>query len=76
MADMRRDDELIPGERRAIRDLRTLASRWPDTLKLFSAAGSLIVLPADYDCGPDGRLDPAVVLAYIDGIPNDGGDPW
>lgn len=56
----------------AIHALERLAKRWPQTLKLFSAAGSLIVIPND------GREQPwphDYEITSIAGIPNDGGDP-
>lgn len=67
---------LTPAEARAIRNLHTLASRWPDTLMLFSAAGTLVVVRPDWGgYTPDRRMTDDDVLARID-IPNDGGDPW
>ena len=59
-------------ERNAIARLRRLAESWPQTLTLFSAAGSLCVVHT-FDPRDDFA---AVVKANIDGIPNDGGDPW
>jgi hypothetical protein len=68
--------ELSQDEMSAILALQRLAKKWPRSLTLFSAAGSLVVLPTGLDKGPDGRLSEDDVLARIDGIPNDGGDPW
>jgi hypothetical protein len=54
-------------------------SRWPQSLTLFSAAGSLIILPSDQEWDDEGRtnsLPQDAPLAHIYGIPNDGGDPW
>jgi hypothetical protein len=61
--------KLNAAEERAIRDLRALAKRWPDSLTLFSWNGSLVVL--------DGLMESsdAAILESIEGIPNDGGDP-
>lgn len=57
----------------AIRSLSRLAKRWPRSLKLFSAAGSLhVIKTADDD--PDSRLSYSRSVP-ISGIPNDGGDP-
>lgn len=69
-------DELTPDEARAIASLERLAKRWPQTLTLMSMGGSLCVKHTG-DPRTDartslGRAD--VVLANIDGIPNDGGD--
>lgn len=65
-------------EERAIASLRRLAKTWPRTLKLFSAAGSLIVIPNDDTIWDESgeRLREDAVLETITGIPNDGGDPW
>jgi hypothetical protein len=60
-----------PEEERAIRSLQRLADRWPRSLTLFSAAGSLFVLPTDHDPGRLHRFQ----AERISGIPNDGGDP-
>lgn len=64
-------------ETKAIAGLKTLAKRWPKSLWLFSASGTLCVMQR----GPDGErahtsaggVDEAYVLATIN-IPNDGGD--
>lgn len=68
--------ELTEQEAKAVRSLERLASRWPQSLKLFSAAGSLVVLDAEQTSLADERLSEDDVLATINGIPNDGGDPW
>lgn len=70
-------DKLTPEEVRAIRGLRQLATRWPDTLTLLSMGGSLCVMHTqdprfDFDNSSNERGQ--VVLASISGIPNDGGD--
>lgn len=76
-------DDLTDDERRAIDSLNRLARRWPDTLGLFSWAGSLRVtdrspevLDAIDDAGADGgEVRTIDGLQSID-IPNDGGDPY
>lgn len=64
-------------ERNAVRSLQRLAKRWPDTLWLFSASGSLCVLKMDENGErvktTNQAVDQAHVVATID-IPNDGGD--
>lgn len=64
-------------ERRAISSLKRLAKRWPQSLWLFSASGSLCVMRRGPDGGlartADGGADPDYALATIN-IPNDGGD--
>ncbi len=52
-------------ERMAVIQLHKLAALWPSTLYLFSWSGSLVVA----------RTDTNEIVAYIEGIPNDGGDP-
>jgi hypothetical protein len=61
--------DLTDEEAAAIRSLKRLAKRWPQTLKLFSWSGSLCVM--DNDMEPTN----AAILDDIYGIPNDGGDP-
>lgn len=55
-------------EKKAIRDLKRIAKSWPQTLKLFSASGSLMVLK-----NVGGAPDTHDVIDQIEGIPNDGG---
>jgi hypothetical protein len=66
---------LTDNERRAIASLRRLAKRWPQSLMLFSASGTLCVMPNN---GEDGfretSRDSEQVIETIHGIPNDGGD--
>lgn len=75
------DAENLTGEeRRAIASLERLAKRWPRSLMLFSASGSLLVLRNDGHSverlgSRDAAEQYATILASIDGIPNDGGDP-
>lgn len=64
-------------EKQAIASLKRLAKRWPKTLWLFSASGTLTVMR----CGEDGQhvhnRDGSVDQDYIVdtiSIPNDGGD--
>jgi len=61
--------DLTPDEARAIRSLKRLARSWPQSLKLFSWSGTLVVMDNDMPACSDAELD------TITGIPNDGGDP-
>lgn len=66
--------DLTDEEQRAVDSLQRLAKRWPQTLTLFSWSGSLVIVSTDMP--PAAAADPNdAVLAYIAGIPNDGGDP-
>jgi hypothetical protein len=65
--------ELTDSERKAIASLKRLAKRWPQSLMLFSANGSLHVMPNVGCEGGRGR-DNDEIIATIYGIPNDGGD--
>lgn len=76
------DHDLTDDEKRAIAALQRLAGKWPKSLWLYSASGSLNVMRRDsagkravLDHGLDqhGGVDPAYSVAVID-IPNDGGD--
>lgn len=66
-------------EARAIKELKALARRWPKTLWLFSASGSLHVMRALEDGShahlgwPHGGVDPAFLLDTVS-ISNEGGD--
>lgn len=66
--------ELTDEEQRAVASLERLAKRWPQSLKLFSWSGTLVVVcnnePFAEADDPNDQI-----LAQIDGIPNDGGDP-
>ena len=64
--------ELTENEKDAIRRLKRVAKDWPKTLTLFSWSGTLTVLKL-----PPSHFDPvsSYVVAYVEGIPNDGGDP-
>lgn len=68
--------QLSGDEKRAIASLHRLAKRWPKTLWLFSASGTLWVMRA----GPKGEhvmdgegADQSYCIAELD-IENDGGD--
>lgn len=63
-------------EAQAIAALERVAKRWPRSLQLFSAAGSLLVVRNGWGVGGDARMTDDDVIARITGIPNDGGDPW
>lgn len=69
--------DLTPEERRAITTLKRLAKRWPRTLWLYSASGSLCVVRyaenGERAHKKGGGVDPSYVADTID-IPNDGGD--
>lgn len=68
-------DPLTFEEAAALRQLRLLARRWPKTLRLISMDGGLHVMHAGdprYD-GISNLERCEVILASIDGIPNDGG---
>ena len=68
-------------EKRAIASLNRVAKKWPKSLWLFSASGTLWVMKCGADGKPvmtptrigDGGTDPAYCITKID-IPNDGGD--
>lgn len=70
--------DLTDEERRAIKSLERLAKKWPETLWLFSASGSLEVMRKGEDGQPVmnkyGAVDQGYIVATIHGIPNDGGD--
>jgi hypothetical protein len=59
---------ITPEEAAAIRSLKRLAKKWPQSLKLFSWSGTLIVVKRNSD-------DIDASIAHIPNIPNDGGDP-
>ena len=72
---------LSPEEEKAISSLRRVAKKWPKSLWLFSASGSLCVMRS----GPDGEhvhvrggqgegMDKDYIVETIQNISNDGGD--
>lgn len=72
--------EATPAEERAIKSLQRLAKKWPASLWLFSASGTLCVMQlganGERQKGGEGAhdgMDAAYCLATIK-IPNDGGD--
>jgi len=65
--------EWTPEEAKAILQLETLASDWPQSLMLISAAGSLVVVLTADHCEDERIVEDRAV--DIHGIPNDGGDP-
>ena len=72
------DEELTKDEKAAISALRRLAKKWPKTLWLFSASGTLTVMRCDEN-GEHAHLDsfgvdPDYIVDTIIGIDNDGGD--
>lgn len=79
--------KLSKQEHDAINDLKALGGRWPKSLWLFSASGTLHVMKKDSNnrvyhplhisgSGPSsgGGVDPDYIVATIQGIENDGGD--
>jgi len=64
-------------EEQAIRALKKLAKRWPSSLWLFSAGGTLTVMRTGIDgqmfVSSHGGVDPDYTVTTID-IPNDGGE--
>ena len=70
--------DLTKEELNAINSLQRLAKRWPKSLWLFSASGSLKVMMYDEDGKRYMRnredMDHGAIAATIVGIPNDGGD--
>ena len=74
--------KLSDEEVKAIKSLRRLAKRWPDTLWLFSANGSLCVmrkgLNGEHVTDPPNEagagMCQAMRITAIQGIDNDGGD--
>jgi hypothetical protein len=75
---MREHVEPTAEEARAIASLKRLARKWPRSLWLFSASGTLCVMRR----GEDGEhaitdqegIDSAYLIDVIQGIDNDGGD--
>jgi hypothetical protein len=59
---------LTTEEARAINSLRRLAKKWPQSLRLFSHSGTLLATKAN-------SHDIQAIVAYVEGMPNDGGDP-
>lgn len=70
--------DLTKKEKNAISSLKRLAAKWPSTLWLFSASGTLRVMRAGKDGEQihlkGGGVDPKFIVATISEIPNDGGD--
>jgi len=71
-------DDLTLAEQKAIQALKRLAKKWPKSLWLFSASGTLNVMRS----GPKGEqvhtsghggIDPDYSVTTVN-IPNDGGD--
>jgi len=64
-------------EQRAINSLKRVAKKWPKTLWLFSASGTLWVMKRGLEGervkNRDGGVDKDYIIESID-IPNDGGD--
>ena len=69
--------DLTKEEASAIDTLQRLGKRWPKSLWLFSASGSLYVMRKEADGGrhaPKVNRDSDFIAATIMGIENDGGD--
>ena len=70
--------EITEEERKAIASLKRLAKKWPDSLWLFSASGTLCVMKYDEDgrraVTSVGGVDQNYCVDTVDGITNDGGD--
>lgn len=64
-------------EKRAISALKKVAAKWPKSLWLFSASGSLCVMRSgpngDQIVNSGGGIDQAYLIVSVN-IPNDGGD--
>jgi hypothetical protein len=70
-------DDLDDRELAAIGSLQRLAKRWPRSLTLASMGGSLVVVRTNDARFTDGGAAPersAAAVAYVEGIPNTGGD--
>lgn len=65
--------DLTPAEKKAIDALKRLDKIWPDTLRLFSWSGTLVIEDTEGSDG-DGRIATIGGL-YFAGISNEGGDP-
>ena len=69
--------DLTDEEKRAINTLKRLAKRWPKSLWLFSASGTLEVMRCNENgervFNSRGCVDEKYIVTDI-GIPNDGGD--
>jgi hypothetical protein len=55
-------------EAKAIRCLKRLAKKWPQSIGILSHAGSLVVTKTN-------SLGIRATVSFVEGIPNDGGDP-
>lgn len=72
------DMELTKEETAAINSLKRLAKRWPKSLWLWSASGTLCVMRSsesgEHVVTANQGVDPSYTVAEISGIDNDGGD--
>ncbi len=69
--------DLSDPELAAIGSLQRLAKHWPRTLTLASMGGSLVIVRTGDRRFTDGSAAPertAASVAYVEGIPNTGGD--
>jgi len=68
--------DLTKEEEKAIKSLQRVAAKWPKSLWLYSASGSLEVMKkegGDAAMTNSGGIDPDYMVGHID-IENDGGD--
>ena len=63
-------DDCTPAEVASIRALARLAKKWPDSLRLFSQSGTLLIVENN---GAE-RMTEISGCPSFEGIPNDGGD--
>lgn len=65
-------------ETKAIKSLQRLAKKWPKSLWLYSASGTLNVMKTnkkgEHAVVENGSIDPYYLVGHIQGISNDGGD--
>lgn len=68
--------ELTTREEKAISELKAIAKRWPKSLWLFSASGTLLVMKKDSDGNKRYNGESVAREAIVDyiHIENDGGD--
>ena len=74
----RAQEELAGREQVAVRSLKRLAGRWPETLGLFAWSGTLMVIrlrDGNWPLDARGAMDQGQIVATISGITTDGGDP-
>jgi hypothetical protein len=65
------NEKLTDEEEKAIRALKRLGKKWPQSLLIFGSAGSGLSIRKPDENGSCGHQ---TEVASIDGFPNDGGD--